>query len=233
MCMGASLPASLRSVLEMCPMHFDAYNPCVRSIKMDLRHLRAFVTIVDAGGFGRAVGRLNVSQPALSRQIRALEAALDVQLFDRVGRRAHLTSEGEDLLRRARRLLTDVESFGERARALKSGQTGVLRLGAPPQVMATLLARFLPQYRRRYPGVEVHLVEVGGVAAAEHLERGDVHLSLLPGSDTRFRWRPLLPMYLLAVMPKSHPLGRRAMLEIDELAGMPLLVTRRDFASRG
>src|SRR5919204_6351498 len=100
---------------------------------MDLRHLRAFVTIVDAGGFGRAVTRLNLSQPALSRQIRALEAALDVRLFDRIGRRVQLTSEGEDLLRRARRLLTDVESFAERARALKGGQTGVLRLGATPQ----------------------------------------------------------------------------------------------------
>jgi DNA-binding transcriptional LysR family regulator len=86
---------------------------------------------------------------------------LDVQLFDRIGRRAQLTSEGEDLLQRARRVLTDVESLGERARALKSGQTGVLRLGASPQVMETLLAGFLPRYRRRHPGVEVHLVELG------------------------------------------------------------------------
>jgi LysR family cyn operon transcriptional activator len=194
--------------------------------------LRAFVTIVDAGGFGRAAGQLNVSQPALSRQIRALETALDVQLFDRIGRRAQLTSEGEALLQRARRLLTDVESLGERARALKSGQTGVLRLGATPQAMETLLAGFLPRYRRRHPGVEVHLVEIGGAAAAEHLERGDVHLALLSGSDARFRWRPLLPMYLLAVLLKSHRLGRRATLEIDDLVDTPLLLTRRDFASR-
>jgi LysR family transcriptional regulator, cyn operon transcriptional activator len=70
-----------------------------------LQHLRAFVTIVDAGGFGRAAARLNVSQPALSRQIRALESTLDVQLFDRIGRRVQLTSEGEDLLRRTRQLI--------------------------------------------------------------------------------------------------------------------------------
>jgi len=200
--------------------------------QMELRHLRAFVTIVEAGGFARAGGRLNVSQPALSRQIRALEAALDVRLFDRIGRRAQLSSEGEDLLLRARRLLTDIESLGERARALKGGQTGVLRLGATPQMMETLLARFLPRYRRRHPGVEVHLVEVGGAAAAEHLDRGTVHLSLLPGTDTRFRWRPLLPMYLVAVLQKSHRLGRRATLEIHDLVDMPLLLTRRDFASR-
>lgn len=199
---------------------------------MDLRHLRAFVTIVDAGGFGRAAARLNVSQPALSRQIRALEAELAVQLFDRIGRRVQLTSEGEDLLRRARRLLTDIESLGERARALKGGQAGVLRVGATPQVLETLLASFLPHYRRAHRGVEVHLVEDGGARLATRLERGDVQVALTASTDARFRWRPLMPLYVLAVLPKSHRLGRGATLEIGGLADEPLLVTRRDFASR-
>src|SRR5437870_11537321 len=122
---------------------------------MELRHLRAFVTIVDAGGFGRAGTRLNLSQPALSRQIHALEAELGVPLFDRIGRRVRLTSEGEDLLRRSRRLLAEADALGERARSLKSGQTGILRVGATPQVIENLLAEFLPRYRDRHPGVEV------------------------------------------------------------------------------
>src|SRR5260370_24858597 len=90
---------------------------------MNLRHLRAFAAIADAGGFARAAARLNLSQPALSRQIHALEAELGVPLFDRIGRRVQLTSEGEDLLDRSRRLLTEVESLGARARSLSSGQT--------------------------------------------------------------------------------------------------------------
>lgn len=194
--------------------------------------MRTFVAIVDAGGFGRAVTRLNISQPALSRQIHALEAALDVQLFDRIGRRVQLTSEGEDLLRRVRRLLTDVESLGERARALKGGRTGVLRMGATPQVMETLLAGFLPRYRRGHPGVEVHLVEDGGARLGARLERGDVHLTVLPEGDARFRWRLLAPLYVLAVLPKAYRLGRRATLEIDDLVDTPLLLLRRGFASR-
>src|SRR5262245_33820827 len=128
---------------------------------VDLRHLRAFAAIVDAGGFARAAIRLNLSQPGLSRQIAALEEDLGVPLFDRLGRRALLTSEGEDLLRRSRRLLSDAESLGERARALKGGLTGLLRVGATPQAMETLLAGFLARYRRRRPGVEVHLIEDG------------------------------------------------------------------------
>ena len=199
---------------------------------MDLRHLRGFVTIADAGGFARAGARLNLSQPALSRQIRAFEAELGVQLFDRIGRRVQLTAEGQDLLRRARELLTSADSLGERARALKGGAIGVLRVGATPQAMETLLAGFLPRYRRRHPGVDVHLVEDGGARLANRLERGDVHLALTASTDGRFRWRPLLPLYVLAVVPRSFRLRRRASLEITELADSPLLLTRRDFASR-
>src|SRR5262245_46696902 len=199
---------------------------------MDLRHLRAFATVVDSGGFARAATQLNLSQPALSRQIHALEAELGVPLFDRVGRRALLTSEGEDLLRRSRRLLTDADSLGERAKALKSGRTGLLRVGATPQVMETLLAGFLNRYRRRHRAVEVHLVEDGGVRLPGRLDRGDVHLCLAGAGDARFRWRLLAPMYLLAVLPKSHRWSRRATLEINELVDVPLLLTRRDFGSR-
>src|SRR2546421_7930763 len=118
----------------------------------DLPHLRAFAAVVDAGGFGRAAARLNLSQPALSRQIRALEIALDVRLFDRIGRRVQLTSEGEDLLRRARQLLADLASLGDRARALQRGQTGILPGGATPQAMAQLLAGVPPRYRPPAPG---------------------------------------------------------------------------------
>lgn len=77
---------------------------------MIFRHLQTFVVIAEAGGFAPAHGRLHLSQPAASRQIQALEAELGIPLFDRVGRRIKLTSEGEDLLRRGRQLLQDVKS---------------------------------------------------------------------------------------------------------------------------
>ena len=91
---------------------------------MNLRHLRAFVSIADAGGFARGANRMNLSQPALSRQIHALEAELGVPLFDRIGRRVQLTSEGEDLLRRSRHLLTEADSLGERARRVLHARRG-------------------------------------------------------------------------------------------------------------
>jgi DNA-binding transcriptional LysR family regulator len=199
---------------------------------MDLRHLRSFVAIADAGGFARAAARLNLSQPALSRQIQALETDLDVRLFDRLGRRVQLTPEGDDLLRRSRRLVTDAESLGERARALKGGQTGVLRVGATPQAIETLLAPFLTRFRRGHPGVEVHLVEDGGVRLPDRLERGDAHLTLMAGGDARFHGRLLCPLHVLAITSRANRLTRRSTLEVAELAEVPLLLPRRDFRSR-
>ena len=78
----------------------------------------------------------------------------------------------------------------------------------------------------------MHLVEDGGIRLATRLEHGDVHLALTASTDARFRRRLLAPLYVLAVLPRSFRLGRRTTLEIAELADSPLLLTRRDFASR-
>src|SRR5262245_27505951 len=110
------------------------------STAMDLRQLRAFVTVADAGGFARAAVLLHLSQPALSRQISGLESELDVRLFDRIGCGIRLTTEGEDLLRRSRRLVGEADTFEARAKALRGGQTGILRVGATPQNLESALA---------------------------------------------------------------------------------------------
>jgi LysR family transcriptional regulator, cyn operon transcriptional activator len=199
---------------------------------MNFRHLRTFVAIAEAGGIHRGVAKLNLSQPAASRQIQQLEAELGVLLFDRIGRRIQLTSEGQDLLRRCRRLLMEVESVAQRAGALKRGETGTLRVGATPQVIENTLSRFLVRYRRRYPGVEVQLVEDGGTDLPRRLDRGDVSLGIMAVDDERFRYRPLYPVHGLAVMSTTHPLGRSKTIEVTDLSDEPLMLLRGGFASR-
>lgn len=199
---------------------------------MNLRSLRAFVTIVDVGGVARAAVRLRLSQPALSRQIHALESDLGVPLFDRIGRRVQLTPQGEDLLRRSRRLLAEAESLTERARELKSGETGILRVGATPQVIENLLAPFLIKYRARHPGVEVHVVEDGGARLLGRLERGEVHLSISPAGTSRFEGQTLYPMHVIAALPAGHRLASRRLLDVAELADEPLLVLQPGYGSR-
>ena len=96
---------------------------------MNFGHLRTFAAIVDAGGVHRAAARLHLSQPAVSRQIQALESDLGVRLFDRIGRRLQLTSEGEDLVRRGRRLLRNQRAGGNGNEHGENGEA-LLRHGA-------------------------------------------------------------------------------------------------------
>ncbi|HEX2828061.1 MAG TPA: LysR family transcriptional regulator [Burkholderiales bacterium] len=198
---------------------------------MNLRQLRTFVLVAEAGGFARAVSRLHLSQPAASRQIEALQDDLGVKLFERVGRRIRLTSDGEDLLRRSRTVLADAEALEQRARALKGGRAGILRVGATPQAIENMLADFLKHYRRGHPDVDVRLVEEGGARLQARLAQGDVHLAIMGTGDARFAERVLYPMHVFAVVPKGHRLSRKVALDVTELADSRLMVGT-GFASR-
>jgi LysR family cyn operon transcriptional activator len=199
---------------------------------LNLRALRTFVMTADMGGLGRACARLNLSQPAASRQIQALEAELGLALFEHVGRGLRLTSHGEDLLQRSRQLLTQSELLTEHAQALRTGQTGTLKVGATPQVTANLIAPFLPGYRRDHPGVDVQLIEGGDPQQRTRLERGEVHLTIMPVGGAGLSYRLLAPVHALAVLLKSHPLSRHTNIEVEELTKHPLLLLQRGYGSR-
>jgi LysR family transcriptional regulator, cyn operon transcriptional activator len=200
---------------------------------MELRHLRYFVSVAEAASVSKAALRVNICQPALSRQIRDLETELGVRLFDRVGRRIQLTAEGEDLLRESRHVLAQAESLVERARSLVSGGTGLLRIGATPQTMQSVLARFLPKFQRARPGIDVRLTEEGGVRLYELVERGELHLALSGIlTASRLESRPLFPIRLLAVIAHRLRRSRRTTMDVAELTNQPLLLLSKEFGSR-
>ena len=200
---------------------------------MELRHLRYFVSVAEAGSVSKAALQVNISQPALSRQIRDLEAELGVLLFDRVGRRIQLTAHGEDLLKRSQDVLAQAGSLVEHARTLGGGLTGVLRIGATPQAIQSVLADFLPKFKRAHPGVDVQLAEEGGVRLYELVERGQLHLTLSGILSGRpLKTQSLFPLRVLAVTMLKPRWKRRRVIEVTELAGEPLLLLTEEFGSR-
>jgi LysR family transcriptional regulator, cyn operon transcriptional activator len=199
---------------------------------LDLQQLRTFVAIADAGGVTKAAERLHLSQPAVSRQVQALETALGVALFVRISRRVRLTSAGEDLLARSRRVLAEAEALRQRARALQAGDAGVVRIGATPPMIEAILSHFLPGYRTRHPGVEVHVVEDGGASLIARLERAEVDVAYVPAGDDRLVGRLLYPIHVMVAVPRAHVLCRQREVEVSSLAAWPLLALRRGFGSR-
>lgn len=204
---------------------------------MDLREVRTFVAVADLGSVSKATEHLHVTQPALSRQIANLESELGLKLFDRIGRRLLLTSEGAQLLQHCRGLLNYSQAVREHADGLKRGDAGMLRVSASPHLIEGLFPDFLRDYAQRYPNIQVRLVEAIGPQIFAMLERGEIHLAqavarALTPDDRRFGAFPLAPMEMLAACHPSLTLGKNGSIEIRALAPYPLLHATDDFAIR-
>lgn len=204
---------------------------------MDLRHARTFVTISELGTVSKAALHLHVAQPALSRQISDLEQELGLKLFDRLGRRLVLTSEGEQLLGDCRSLLSYATAVGERAHLLRIGDSGTLKVAASPQHIESVFSQFLPRYAQRYPKVEVKVSEGSGREILTMLERGEIHLAqnLLHAVQLdrqRFEIQALAPVELLAACHPDLKIGKRDAIEVSQLAAHPLLLLDAGFGFR-
>ncbi len=108
----------------------------------------------------------------------------------------------------------------------------MLRVAATPHVIATLLAKFLPSYRREHPDVEVVLMEGGAARQPSRLERGEVHLAIMPAGLERFAGRLLYPVHAVAVFANTHRRPRHRLVEVGTLANESLLLLRHEFGSR-
>ena len=201
---------------------------------MDLKRLRTFVAVADLGTESKAGLRLRISQSALSRQISDLEHECGFKLFDRIGRRLFLTTRGEQLLGDCRGVLGQMGSLGERIELLKRGDSGVLKLAAPPQTIESVLSQFLPRYAERFPNVRVKLTEALGIDQVSLLERGEVHIGIRhdQGVNPWFESFALPPDDVLAACRPSLPLGRDGMIDIVALASHPLLLLDSGYSIR-
>jgi DNA-binding transcriptional LysR family regulator len=206
-------------------------------MNMDLRHLRTFVTVAEQGTVSKASTRLGIAQPALSRQIKDLEADLGIRLFDRIRRRLLLTTEGEQLLGDCRGIIGAVGSLAERAKLLRRPDAGVLKVAATPQTIDGVLSVFLSRYAKRRPNVQVKLSEAFGTALLAMLERGDVHVAIstagaIQAGHHSFEtiWLPSLEF--VAAFNPDVKLGNVASTDVRSLGSHPLLLMDTSFAVR-
>lgn len=165
-----------------------------------LRQLRYLIALAEEGHFGRAAAAVNVSQPALSVQIRDLEATLGVQLVERGGREIVVTPAGREALRRAQRVMQEVAGLAETAR-WRGGLGGRLRLGVIPTVAPYLLPAALPLLRGRDLALDLGVREAQTHLLIDELRRGelDAVVAALPAGGDDLAERPLFEdRFLLA-----------------------------------
>ena len=193
---------------------------------MNLNHLAIFHTVAEESSMSRGAERLCISQPAVSKQIKELEAALGVMLFDRLPRGIRLSGAGEVLAGHARRLFA-VEAEAERAIAeLKGLVQGRLTVGASLTIGDYLLPKLLGTYRKQYPGIELHLE----IANTQVIQRKILENALDIGLTEGFVEEPELVAEVLgkdtlvAVVPPGHPLLLVASVSAARFCAEPFLM---------
>lgn len=191
---------------------------------MEMHQLRYFVAVAETGNFTRAAQQSFVSQPSLSQQIQKLEGELGAPLFDRLGRRAELTSAGRAFLERARRILLEVEDAGRVVRQ-ESGD-GRIRLGVIPSVAPYLLPELLPRLRAAEPAARLEVYEDFRSYLVDEVIAGklDLAVATLPPDEPSLEIETLMSEPLLAVMRKDHPLAEVRELKAADLEGQRLVL---------
>jgi DNA-binding transcriptional LysR family regulator len=204
---------------------------------MDLRRLKAFVTVAEHGTVSKATDVLHITQPALSRQISGLEREFGFKLFGRAGRRLVLTARGEQLLADCRSLLGHACAVTERAQALRRGELKVLKVAASALTIDGLFPTFLHRYDQRFPGVRLALIEADAQKHLDLLERGEAHLSVnvldvVQVDEHRFASYLLPQFHILAACMPTLDIGRTDTIEIRRLVEHPLLLPDASYATR-
>lgn len=192
---------------------------------MELRQLRYFAAAAENLSISRAAERLHVTQPALSRQIAALEAELAVALFDRVKKRIVLTDAGRFFLPKARQIICDAETSAQQLREQFGDAPRTLRLGFLSIFLDDLVAPAMREFRQRHPKARVSLFELPPRAQLDRLRAQELDAAILGNiEDTDrelFAVRRLSRHKMAAVLPEDHPLAKSKSVKLPALAGEP------------
>ncbi|EHK66622.1 LysR substrate-binding domain-containing protein [Achromobacter arsenitoxydans] len=201
---------------------------------MQLRHLRYFVKIVEAGSFSRAAALISVAQPALSQQIAALEEELGVTLLHRSARGARPTAAGAALYTEAASILSRVERLPGIVRSAGDEVQGVVRVGMSSALASFLAGELMEKCRASQPGISLCFCSDASGQLGSRIRDSSLDLALVFEDDpcTGFERRPLFRQRLFVVSPRRPgrpPSGMR----FEQLADMPLVLPAHPNIMRG
>jgi DNA-binding transcriptional LysR family regulator len=196
---------------------------------VELRHLRYFLAVAEELHFGRAAEHLHIVQPALSKQIAALEKELGVRLLERTKRRVELTDAGRAFLEDARNVLAQADLAADRARSAGRGEQGVLVVGFIPPALNSVLPPALNRYRDQHPAVRLVLRELTNRAAIDGVLADRIHISFVrvPFDDHGLRCEPVYEEPVMLALPSDHPLTALDAVPLGALSGEAFVMIPR------
>ena len=197
---------------------------------MEIKDMRAFYAIVEEGNISHAAQRLDIAQPALSRQMKRLETSLGVQLFERGSRRIRLTDAGRVLYSRVEHILGMVDGTVREITEIGSGIAGSIQLGTITTSGALLLPELISEFYRRYPQVTYQIWEAEGARILELLDNRVIEIAITRTQvDSKVYESIVLPNEpLVVVMNKDQVIGASdSEVRMEELRDMPIIIPLR------
>jgi len=194
---------------------------------MDVRQLNYFVAVAEERHLGRAAKRLSLSEPPLTRHIKALEQELGVRLFIRTPRGMTLTQGGESLLRDARGMFSLLDKAAEKARRAARGQTGRLHVGLYGSGVFGVVPQVLARFRRAHPDVDLSFYYAQTPEQVTALRQGRVLIvfeRLLPANEPDIEVELVAREPLMVAMSETHPLAKRKWVDIKSLKGEKIIL---------
>ncbi len=204
------------------------YN--TEAVYVNLRRLRAFVTVAEELHFTRAAARLFLAQQSLSKQISDLESEIGTPLFERTSRKVELTAAGEAFLISTRDALALFDQGVERARSAGRGEHATLRVGFIVGAALELTTHILSEFTARFPAARVELHEFGLADPSAGLISGetDVAFIRLPCRQQGLVTQTLFTEPCVVGVSAAHRLSRRERVRVGDLLGEPIAIGRTD-----
>jgi DNA-binding transcriptional LysR family regulator len=203
-------------------------------INFELLDLRAFLAVIDLGGFHKAADALNLSQPALSRRIKSLENAVGAALLERTTRKVAVTSVGRSFEPLARRLLTEFESSLMSLTDLGGRQSGQVTIACVPTAAFYFLPRVIERFNAHFPNIRFRILDLSANEALESVARGETEfgINFTGTSHSELTFTALVDDPFVLACRHDHPLARRRSLSWKDLEGQPLIGVSRHSGNR-
>jgi DNA-binding transcriptional LysR family regulator len=201
---------------------------------MELRHLRYFVAAAEELNITRAAQRLHVSQPPLSRQIHDLEEEIGTPLFDRNKKKLQLTSAGEYFLREAKAILSQARHAASTAKATSIGQAGQITISILSPLGGMFLPRVISSFRKRFPVVEIDVVEMSPRKQLEALLDNQIDLAVVARAEVEsineVAFETFTKVRLLLALAPMHRLARLQRVPLTALKEERFIALKRSAA---
>jgi DNA-binding transcriptional LysR family regulator len=201
---------------------------------MEIRELEYYVTVAELQNFTAAAERLHISQPAISKAIHKLEEELGFNLIDRTQKRMLLTDEGTVFLNMAKDILARVTNALDTMREYKELTRGTFHIAVPPLLGAYVFPNLFAAFKKKYPSLEMFVVEDGSSTAVDLVKREEVHVGLviLPPDLTELTSHHITSQEIVVCLPTEHRLSTEPFLTFEQLKNEPVILYNEGFVLR-